>query len=232
MATHLGVIAVLVGAFSVQALAADFDFFYLTRQWAGGVCKHSHKQLDSEENRRSCKHYPDDDIFTIHGLWPNRNDGSWPQYCDESAEFRVDFGDEVMERLSSEWPSFYGSDYSFWKHEWTKHGTCAAPYIANEKEYFEKTLELKEKYDLMRILGASGITPSADRVYSRWGFENAIKAATGARALLVCSGRNPAILNAIWMCFSLDFKPIDCKAGTSSRCKDLLFLPIVRRNSV
>nr|BAE06157.1 RNase Bm2 [Bryopsis maxima]BAE06158.1 RNase Bm2 [Bryopsis maxima] len=231
MAVRLGVIAIIVAAILVPSYAVDFDFFYLTRQWAGGVCKHSHKQLDTEENRRTCTRYPDDDIFTIHGLWPNREDGTWPSYCDDSAKFDGDLGKDLLEELSSEWPSYYGSNYGFWKHEWEKHGTCAGPLIADERDYFDKTLELKEKYDLMDALTAAGITPSTEEIYSRQGFEDAIKAATGAKPVLLCSGKNPATLTEIWMCFSKDLKPINCTAGTSSRCRDLRFLPISRTHS-
>ena len=38
------------------------------------------------------------------------------------------------------------------KHEYEKHGTCAAvnPYFATELNYFQRTLDFNEKFDVQR----------------------------------------------------------------------------------
>ena len=98
--------------------------------------------------------------FTIHGLWPARgnraeNDPNNPEFChgepyeldSNKLDGHKDF--EKIENIFKYWPSIIWShqiykEHLFWKHEWTRHGTCAAflSAIKNRVGYFEKTLEL------------------------------------------------------------------------------------------
>ena len=87
--------------------------------------------------------------FTIHGLWPNYNDGTYPQNCDHKNPFNPAALKPLLDRMDSEWPSFAGPDNTFWKHEWDKHGTCAESVFASEFEYFQTTLGLHEQDDLL-----------------------------------------------------------------------------------
>lgn len=49
-------------------------------QWPASYC----------DTKRSCCYpktgKPAED-FSIHGLWPNRDDGTWPQFCDRDISF-------------------------------------------------------------------------------------------------------------------------------------------------
>ncbi len=47
--------------------STNWDYFLLVREWPGTMTP---GPLPSYI-----------DTFTLHGLWPNRNDGSWPQCC-------------------------------------------------------------------------------------------------------------------------------------------------------
>lgn len=51
--------------------------------------------------------------------------------------------------------------YSFWKHEWDKHGTCAVTMKAlnNEFNYFEEGLKLLYKYNMIDVLAKANILP-------------------------------------------------------------------------
>lgn len=88
-------------------------------------------------------------IFTVHGLWPDNGDGSYPRYCKPEEKFNPAFVQDMLDTMRLEWPSYYGSDNGFWAHEWEKHGTCSAPYLKDEEEYFSTILKLKEEYDLL-----------------------------------------------------------------------------------
>jgi ribonuclease T2 len=54
----------------------DFDYFLLALSWPGSICRSLHP----------C-HIPagQTDNFTMHGLWPDNFDGSYPQDCDSPA---------------------------------------------------------------------------------------------------------------------------------------------------
>lgn len=41
-----------------------------------------------------------------------------------------------------------GANAKFWNYQWEKHGTCSTDVLRTQKEYFDKTLELDEKYDI------------------------------------------------------------------------------------
>jgi ribonuclease T2 len=73
-------ILLALAAVAGRAAAQDYDFFYLVLQWPGSYC----------DTKQSCC-YPKSGKptadFGIHGLWPNRDDGSYPQNCNPDAAF-------------------------------------------------------------------------------------------------------------------------------------------------
>lgn len=93
---------------------------------------------------QKCNHnYP----FSIHGLWPEYNIHSWPQFCNktEYSEFNKTKLSEwsKIPEMNQYWYTCehqHGMDnWSFWKHEWEKHGTCTN---LNITEFFEIALNL------------------------------------------------------------------------------------------
>ncbi|CAK9136341.1 unnamed protein product [Ilex paraguariensis] len=77
--------SVLIKLLVVQCLAVlcvsqNFDFYYIVQMWPGSYC----------DTRQSCCYpktgKPAED-FSIHGLWPNYNDGKYPQNCDRGNYF-------------------------------------------------------------------------------------------------------------------------------------------------
>ena len=86
------------------AAATGFDFFLLNLSWSPEFC-HSHPEA-AECGRRS--------TFVLHGLWPQNNDGSYPQNC-SSAQSGPD-------------PAQFSDIYpepGLLEHEWRTHGTCS-----------------------------------------------------------------------------------------------------------
>jgi ribonuclease T2 len=80
-----------------------FDFFLLNLSWSPEFCR-SHPEA-AECARRN--------TFVLHGLWPQNNDGSFPQLCDN-----VPGPDPAQ--FSDIYP-----DPGLLEHEWRTHGTCS-----------------------------------------------------------------------------------------------------------
>jgi ribonuclease I len=88
-----------------------------------------------------CEDAPPGD-FTIHGLWPQYNQTSWPQFCNKSATFDYQALQPLMPQISKWWQTcqeFHHTEPWFLKHEWLKHGTCT-PFT--EVQYFGTGLAL------------------------------------------------------------------------------------------
>ena len=78
--------------------------------------------------------------YSIHGLWPQYTNGSYPQYC-KNVSFDENKITSLLPQLNKLWPSNMGPNKDFWKHEWEKHGSCVFTPMT-EFEYFKKTLDL------------------------------------------------------------------------------------------
>lgn len=97
----------------------------------------------SREGFPGCQH-PTDYIkthLTIHGLWPEYKDGTWPSMCTRE---RLDpkVVTELKEGLEMYWPNVKESETDpnhdeFWSHEWSKHGTCSG---LSQEAYFRSAL--------------------------------------------------------------------------------------------
>lgn len=65
---------------------------------------------------------------------------------------------ELISSMEKEWPSLScpsSNGMRFWSHEWEKHGTCAQSEL-DQTEYFEATLKLKKKLNLLKVLNNAG----------------------------------------------------------------------------
>lgn len=83
--------------------------------------------------------------FSIHGLWPEYSNNSYPSYCNKSAVFNITTLKPYLYDLNVYWLSFEGPNQDFWKHEYLKHATCF-PEVT-ESEFFNKTLNLYHQMD-------------------------------------------------------------------------------------
>ncbi|XP_042301089.1 ribonuclease T2 isoform X1 [Sceloporus undulatus] len=120
--------------------------FYFVHHWPVTVCK---------MNANDCK----DPLmyWTIHGLWPDKE-----EECNRTWHFNISELKDVMEDMKQYWPDVLHPNHThFWKHEWDKHGTCAAELesLNSEKKYFSKALELYKNLDLNSYLLKLGIKP-------------------------------------------------------------------------
>ncbi|XP_076976949.1 ribonuclease T2 [Tamandua tetradactyla] len=119
----------------------------MVHHWPATVCK----EIENE-----CTEPPD--YWTIHGLWPDKAED-----CNGSWHFNLDEIKDLLPAMKEYWPDVVHPNRShFWKHEWEKHGTCAAQLdsLNSEKKYFGTSLHLYEDLDLNSMLQKLGIRPS------------------------------------------------------------------------
>jgi ribonuclease T2 len=91
-----------------------------------------------------CASHPGDDLecrgkvarfgFVLHGLWPDSDNGSWPQWCPATPPATTQVPAFVVRHMLCTTPSV-----SLIAHEWAKHGTCMA---ASPQGYFAQSSQM------------------------------------------------------------------------------------------
>ncbi|XP_004646291.1 ribonuclease T2 [Octodon degus] len=173
----------------------------LTQLWPPTLCK--------EVN--DCEKSPD--YWTIHGLWPDKVED-----CNSSWHFHLDEIKDLFQDMNLYWPDIKHplNGSRFWKHEWEKHGTCAAQLDAldSEKKYFGKSLVLYKQLDLTKVLQKLGIEPSINYYYIS-DFKDALTRIYGVVPKIQClpstQGENVQTISQIELCFTKeDFRLRNC----------------------
>ncbi|CAN6901875.1 hypothetical protein HID58_083459 [Brassica napus] len=203
------------GLFTSPPQDPGFDFFYFVLQWPGAYC----------DTKRACC-YPTSGKpaadFGIHGLWPNYKDGSYPSNCDPDNEFDPSEISDLVSTLQTKWPTLScpsNEGFKFWEHEWEKHGTCSES-VMDQHKYFENTLALRDRVNLLQILTGAGIEPN-DEFYKLKDIKKAIKEATGFTPVINCN-KDPeknSQLHEIFFCVDTSGTEfIECPIIPRDRC--------------
>lgn len=82
----------------------------------------------------------DENEFSIHGLWPQNSKTDFPSYC-KRVNFQLSKLVPILPDLNKYWYSDREKNVDFWKHEYSKHGSCVFTPM-NEYQYFKKALDL------------------------------------------------------------------------------------------
>uniref|UniRef100_A0A3B5KEP3 Ribonuclease T2, like n=1 Tax=Takifugu rubripes TaxID=31033 RepID=A0A3B5KEP3_TAKRU len=150
-------VTVLFSDWSGDTTSCSWRCLLLTLQWPGAFCQ-------SLGEGRVCQIPPSVNHWTLHGLWPVRED----RCCDCWPMFHSDV-QEVEAELLVHWPSLlrHDSSFQFWRNEWRKHGSCAACVegINSPLRYFQLCLKLRRQFNIDQVLEDAGITPSCHRTY-------------------------------------------------------------------
>ncbi|KAG5354343.1 Ribonuclease T2-like protein [Yarrowia sp. E02] len=187
-----------------------------------------------------------DDLFTLHGLWPDNCDGSYAQFCDKSMEVQSvaavlqQLGEtELLDKMNKIWIPNRGSTDSFWTHEWNKHATCMstlkdkcyssdAPQYQSLADWAHTVVNVFETVNTYKFLEAAGITPDSSKTYAKTDFLNALNSNfDGKKVHISCKS---GYISEIWYYFHLkgsvvsgQYLPID-DLGSSS-CPDQIKYP-------
>eukprot|EP01130_Rhizamoeba_saxonica_P006680 TRINITY_DN2663_c0_g1_i1.p1 TRINITY_DN2663_c0_g1~~TRINITY_DN2663_c0_g1_i1.p1 ORF type:complete len:254 (-),score=35.29 TRINITY_DN2663_c0_g1_i1:291-974(-) len=194
----------------------NYDYLLFVQEWPSTLCNYGSK---------SClKNAVGVDFFTVHGLWPERNDGSWPQFC-SGQKWDPQQVEPLRADMNKLWPSFYGDFNSFWDHEWSKHGTCMAKdsvYVHDLFQYFNATIGLRKTYDFYYILSQKQIVPDDKARYELSSITNAVEGWVGAKPAITCKKGE---LDTIVLCVDKSLDLQDCNSHLSHGCGEYVGYP-------
>ncbi|XP_076907415.1 ribonuclease 2-like [Bidens hawaiensis] len=117
-----GLLAVSGNQPAPVASEAGFDYFMLSLQWPASFCSR-HKTECCPQNG-CCSGASSPPGFTIHGLWPSNEDGTYPSCCTDNA-FNAKEISPLVGALSTYWPilscnkisSCHGKKNQYWAHQ-------------------------------------------------------------------------------------------------------------------
>lgn len=168
---------------------ASFDYYLLTLSWAPQFCASNASARTSDECNPN-KHMG----LVVHGLWPQYNNGKWPQDCASSPPV-------ASATVTHMLPIMPGS--SLIQHEWAKHGTCSGLSVDDYFAAIEKLYnELQVPDDFKQPSSSSMANPS--------GIEQKFAAANNAPATAFRVSCPQNKFSAVEICLSKDLKYKAC----------------------
>lgn len=191
----------------------NFSLYIFAMSWKAEWCYHQHYP--------GCKAPRDfwKDNLTVHGLWPDYGDGTYPTMCtSERFDHEKVIGAVGIDVLEDVWPNIQvsedaGEKYdNFWKHEWSKHGTCSG---LTQEEYFTAGVSLLQD----RFTTPEKLREDKGSTISRVDLENAYGG--GGMVVLECVGKSPKILSQVFLCLEVDSETH--MPGDQIACPDEVF---------
>ncbi|XP_019405515.1 PREDICTED: ribonuclease T2 [Crocodylus porosus] len=195
------------GCTSVKFLESDchphtWDKLILVHHWPVTVCKMIMNDCDDPPQ-----------YWTIHGLWPDKGED-----CNRTWHFNVNEIEDLLPDMRQYWPDILHSSLNrtrFWKHEWEKHGTCAATIepLNSQKKYFGKALDLYHKVDLNSYLLKVGIKPG-HTYYQMSAIKEALTSFYGVTPKIQCippeEDEDVQTIGQIEFCFTKELELRNC----------------------
>jgi ribonuclease T2 len=172
------------------AIGTGFDFYLLNLSWSPEFC---YTHPDATE----CAAHP---AFVLHGLWPQNDDGTYPENC-STAPGPAD---------PSQYEDIY-PDLGLLKHEWQTHGTCSglsADAFLETARTAVRGIVIPPKLKTLR----SPISLPPDQLV---GLFTASNPQIPSSSFAVSCGHN--YLTAIEVCLDKSLHPIACGAIRSCR---------------
>lgn len=183
---------------SVSAQPGEFDFYILNLSWSPEFCFH---HGDSPE----CAAHPG---FVVHGLWPQNNDGTYPEDCSDAPGPANPEADTDLQPTAS-----------LVEHEWEAHGTCSG---LSADAYFGLIRRARAK---VRI-PAAFIGPTQRRSEAPEDILDQftqINLGIPRASFALSCGNN--YLTAVEACFDKNLKPALCEGVRSCRANSVRITP-------
>jgi ribonuclease T2 len=172
-------------------------FLIFTQFYSPFICKNS---KNNSLNNQGCITARNNHIdFSIHGLWPEYTNNSYPSYCNQSAYFNISTIKPIENQLNKYWLSYEADNPSFWKHEYLKHATCF-PNVT-QLGFFQDGLNLYRQLNTTNFLKNN---IKYDTNYNRSLMEQKFNGKFN------CNETNNMYVDQFWKCFDLQLNGIDC----------------------
>jgi len=191
-----------------KSSSVKFDHFVFAQQWPMSVC-----HLANISHEHKCVIPKNITSWTIHGLWPTEGTTMQPNFCNNQSKFDINKLKTILSQLGKLWPNLYSDTQweSFWEHEWTKHGTCASTVssLSDELHYFNQTLQLHDKYNLLSMFGESDVKPSRKTTYQY----DDLHTALDNKALIMCfedKSQQVQYMTSVELCLDKNFSFMKC----------------------
>ncbi|KAI4305264.1 hypothetical protein L6164_028638 [Bauhinia variegata] len=199
-----------------------YDYFVLALTWPNAYC---------QETRVTCDPSPPKQYFTIHGLWPNKNNGLPLENCKAKEPLTDAILKKFEEQLLEFWPRLRSADNfekskNFWYVQWNQHGSCSSNKFPPDN-YINKTITLGSTYGplIMNQLQAADIKPDG-KAYPWEKIAQAINRATGNKdGYLSCKNDTSGQLqlSEIRICFEADAVNLkNCGRKPPVKCRNNL----------
>jgi ribonuclease T2 len=176
----------------------SFDYYLLTLSWSPEFCV-------THPDKKECAAHA---AFVLHGLWPENNDGSYPDSCSGAA------GPANPAQYSDIYP-----DQGLLLHEWEAHGTCSGlppdGYFAAERSAVRS---VKIPQQLQGLTQSIQLTP--DQIITDFAQANP---EFPAGSIAVSCGNNR--LTAVQVCLSKGLAPMACQGVRSCRANVVKITP-------
>ena len=175
-----------------------FDFYLLTLSWSPEFCA-------THPGKPECAAHPG---FVLHGLWPQNNDGTYPENC-SNAPGPSD-------------PGAYADilpDAGLLAHEWQTHGTCSG--LAPDR-YFSSARNALHEVTIPAAFSQLTQQTSQTPATILAGFSQANPSFPAASLALSC-GNN--YLTAVEVCLNKSLAPIACSAVRSCGANTVRIVP-------
>ena len=178
---------------------ANFDYYLLNISWSPEFCR-------THPGNPQCGARPG---FIVHGLWPQNNDGTYPENCPGMATPPHDAA--YLDLMPT---------VSLIRHEWKTHGTCTG---LNPDAYFAEVRSAFRKVAIPSMFAGTQLPPKSiapEKLIQA--FQDMNPSFPEGAFAVTCEGDE---FDAIEACFDKHLNPIACKAVHSCRAKSMKITP-------
>ena len=185
--------------------SSNFDYYLLALSWAPEFCAiHNDTATSSECDPRH--HFG----LVVHGLWPQNNDGTYPQNCAPARPV----AEQTVQHMLAVMPA-----RGLIQHEWATHGTCSG---LAAQDYFAAVEKAFNAVQVPPEYRAPPQTISASPSDIEQKFAEANHAPRGAFRVSCSKGE----FTALQVCLTPDLQYRDCGSLRDCRARQVTILPV------